>query len=986
MKLTQLTAVCMVACIVGLLVLLTISLLSLASIRANQQSVSELVELKRRADNFSVASDSLLLFGADTSLWQHYEHEGRSLQSTLQALAETVPGTGKAAHHVKIILAELDKIIAADAAGINTADTAKIQNHSHGLLNLDHRSQIILNNIANHGIAMDTALSQAITQQQTLHTRDVYRTSLLFAGSAVLFAIISMIAFVWIYRRVNQPTRALLQTIKRAGAGDASARVDVSGRDELAAIGQAFNGLLDYQQNAHQHLQEQQAQLEHQRKMLEESQRIARLGSWRRDLQTNITEWSAECYRIVGRSPDSFTPSAQTLFDLVHPDDVESFTVLRDIALTGKQPLDTQIRIILPDGTTRYVHLWAELKYDNNGKPRYFSGSLQDVTEFHALIAKLEQNEQALRASRDELGDALAMRQTLINSLPAHIALLDADGRIIDVNDQWRHYGEENAFTDPHSGIGQSYIEICKAASGDCREDALAVAQGLKDTLAHKLTTFTLEYPCHSPDTKRWFRVMVNQLTSSQAGEENYGAVVMHIDITERKLAELELSQLAFEDQLTGLWSRNGFVAQLFKSIKRNGWPAHGIVVLLDIEQLHDVNDAHGYAVGDQLLIYVAELLRTSTGDNGLVGRTSGDQFMLYIQTESEPELEQQRVALESVFAEPLRLEDQLIYTNAHFGYTLLATDIRDVEALIHEAELALFETRRAKSGRWRIYKTEFDTASRDRVRLSKELRQALVNQNQEFELHFQPKVNLINGELIACEALLRWHHPERGLQPPASFIPVAEQSQLIRPIGRWVINEACRYLRRWRDEGLPIVCVSVNVSLVQFIDESFTEIVAAALADHQVEPGSLILEITESVLDEASGIIKAEILKLHETGVRLSLDDFGTGYSSLRYLQQYPFDEIKIDQSFVKNLVGNNYNRSIVSAILDIAEAIGAETVAEGIEDLAVRNALLDLGCKAGQGYYFSMPLEAEDFRWLLDKRCPLPLTASYNSSMTSA
>ncbi|MEX2366473.1 MAG: hypothetical protein WD601_07675, partial [Pseudohongiellaceae bacterium] len=191
MKLTQLTATSMVACILGLLVLLAISLLSLASIRASQQSFSELVELKQRADNFSVASDSLLLFDTDTSLWQAYKQEGRSLQSTLQAMADTVPGTDKAAHHIKVILDQLDDILAVDAARLDNTNTTQIQNQSHGPLSLNHRSQIILNNIANHGIALDTALSEAIIYQRKQRTQEMYRTSLLFAGSALLFAIVS---------------------------------------------------------------------------------------------------------------------------------------------------------------------------------------------------------------------------------------------------------------------------------------------------------------------------------------------------------------------------------------------------------------------------------------------------------------------------------------------------------------------------------------------------------------------------------------------------------------------------------------------------------------------------------------------------------------------------------------------------------------------------------------------------------------------------
>ena len=237
--------------------------------------------------------------------------------------------------------------------------------------------------------------------------------------------------------------------------------------------------------------------------------------------------------------------------------------------------------------------------------------------------------------------------------------------------------------------------------------------------------------------------------------------------------------------------------------------------------------------------------------------------------------------------------------------------------------------------------------------------------------------MNLLDGSLISAEALIRWHHPQRGLQPPGLFIPIAEQSQLIGPIGDWALRDACRQLRSWREDGLEIVRVSVNVSVVQFAPGDFPAKVRSALEDFGVDPAALSLEITESVFERHSDALTAQLRELHDLGVQLSLDDFGTGYSSLLYLQRYPFDEIKIDRAFVSKLLEDEYSRNIVRSVIDMAAALGANVVAEGIESPAITAALLELGVQVGQGFYYSLPLASEDFRWLLEKRSPLPLTA---------
>jgi len=598
----------------------------------------------------------------------------------------------------------------------------------------------------------------------------------------------------------------------------------------------------------------------------------------------------------------------------------------------------------------------------------------RDVTERHALIERLRAREQELEASHERLTRVLETRQVLINSLPAYVALLDAEGRIVDVNEQWRAFGSDQAYPAPGAGVGRNYLQLCREAAAEGAAAAATAAEGLGRVLAGDAQVTTLEYACPAGETPRWFRMMANRLSPEGAGAAPaHGVVVMHVDVTERKLAEQELERIANEDPVSGALTRHGFIAAFQRAVAAADWQPDGMIVMLDIEGLHNINDAHGYDAGDAYLAQIAGRLRMQAGEGGLVGRAGGDQFMVYLPVGAERARAETRHPLATVFDQPFRVGELRIEAGARFGYTVLGDRRCEAETLVREAELALFETRHHVHRDWSRYNEDLDRAARERIVLARELRIAL--DEDQFELYFQPKVDLGTGGLIGCEALLRWTHPERGLQSPGWFIPLAEKSQLMAPIGDWALDEACRHLREWQEAGLPAGRVAVNVSVVQFRLGRFVERVREAIASHRIDPGELTLEITESVFERDSALLQDQLRQLHELGVRLSLDDFGTGYSSLLYLQRYPFDEIKVDQGFVQHILEDPYSRKIVTTVLGITGALGAEAVAEGIETPAVRDALLELGCQLGQGYYYSRPLPAAEFRALLAGGARLPV-----------
>lgn len=708
--------------------------------------------------------------------------------------------------------------------------------------------------------------------------------------------------------------------------------------------------------------------------LLLRSQRIARIGSWHLTMASGELYWSDETFRLVGASPGSFVPTVERFFSLVHTDDLPRLLKIREQALNEGYVHDVQFRITRADGELRHMHELAEVMVDEGGNVVALAGTIQDITERRAAEAELEAAEEMLRSSNERLVQALAVRRTLVNSLPANIALLDRNGVIIDVNEQWRRFAAENGYDDPDNGIGVDYLAVCDSAVGANVEEARSVAAGLRAVLAGSLEEFAHEYPCHRPGGPRWFRVMINPLAPDRAQGKHHGAVVMHIDITESVLAKQDLNRLAYEDRLTGVLSRAGFVQALSGRLEARGWEPEAALVMLNVRRQREINDVHGYAVGDAHLTGIAGRLRQLTGELGIVGRTGGNEFMVLLPGHTHADAAGARTLLVGAFEAPFYIEGATIESGASFGYTRFGQVPRGAESLVREVELALFESRHGElRENWGEYSVELDEQTRRRIQVTKDLRVALA-ENQ-FELHFQPQVELASGRLVSCEALIRWRHPEHGLQSPAMFIPIAERSQLIGPIGDWVINEACRCLREWMDAGLEVVSVAVNVSLVQFTLGDFTATVRSALAAHDVPPASLTLEITESVFERESGELLQQLHALHQLGVRLALDDFGTGYSSLLYLQKYPFDEIKVDQGFVADMLTDPYSHEIVRAVIGIAGGLGVEVVSEGIESEPVRDELVALGGRIGQGYYFSRPLGTDGFRSLLEKRSPLPL-----------
>jgi diguanylate cyclase (GGDEF)-like protein/PAS domain S-box-containing protein len=444
------------------------------------------------------------------------------------------------------------------------------------------------------------------------------------------------------------------------------------------------------------------------------------------------------------------------------------------------------------------------------------------------------------------------------------------------------------------------------------------------------------------------------------------GLVLTLRDVTERRRLERELTHRAFHDSLTGLANRVLFNERVQHAVARARWSGAVVGVLfMDLDDFKVVNDTLGHEIGDQLLTAVGQRLAGVLRSNDTAARLGGDEFAVLIEDARDPEdVEQVADRIVKALVEPLLLGGSLVNGSASIGVstTVDATDGRD---LMRQADLALYVAKGAGKGQWRRYQSALHTALVERLELRSALDQAIAD--GAFGLEYQPIVTLPEGKTIGFEALVRWHHPTRGVILPNQFIEVAEDSGLIVPMGNWVLETALAAAAEWSGLAGERPYLSINVSALQFRSTGFVDKIRQELASTGTPPEHLMLEITESLLLRDDEQVWSDLATLREHGVRVAIDDFGTGYSSLSYLRQVPVDVVKIDKSFIDTMASSEQQRALVGGIVRLADTLGLQVVAEGIERPTDRDLLVDLGCPFGQGFLFSGPLAGGDIAgWL--------------------
>jgi diguanylate cyclase (GGDEF)-like protein/PAS domain S-box-containing protein len=452
------------------------------------------------------------------------------------------------------------------------------------------------------------------------------------------------------------------------------------------------------------------------------------------------------------------------------------------------------------------------------------------------------------------------------------------------------------------------------------------------------------------------------------------GAVIVFRDVTVARALELEKAHSAEHDFLSGLPNRKLLKDRIDFGIALARRHMKKLAVLfLDLDGFKHVNDSLGHAVGDKLLQSVAARLTECVRGTDTVSRLGGDEFVVLL---SEVELAEDAAVsatrmLEAVAAAHT-IDENDIHVTTSIGVSIYPDDGVDAESLIRCADTAMYQAKENGRQSYQFYEPAMNARAVERQFIEQGLRRAL--EKQEFELHYQPKLDLSTGRITGAEALIRWTHPTRGMIPPVEFIPVAEASGLILPIGAWVLREACRQTRSWADSGLPAITIAVNVSAAEFQNRSFADDLFAILHETELDPRSLVVELTESVLVKRAEYAASVLGTLRARGVHVAIDDFGTGYSSLSYLQKFPVDSLKIDQAFVRQISMAGHNKHIVTAVLSMARNLKLRVVAEGVETLEELSFLRAHQCDEAQGYYFSRPVPPEEFAKLLKTGIRVP------------
>ena len=469
------------------------------------------------------------------------------------------------------------------------------------------------------------------------------------------------------------------------------------------------------------------------------------------------------------------------------------------------------------------------------------------------------------------------------------------------------------------------------------------------------------------------------KLTTISAVKNERGETTQYVaiatDITERKQAEQQIHNLAFYDALTGLPNRRCLIDRIGLALSvsaRN--KRHGALLFLDMDNFKTINDTLGHEYGDALLLEVAQRLRLCVRGGDIVARLGGDEFVVLCESlggdpdDTSQHASQLAEKIRAVLATPYRLKEHTLHSSPSIGVCVFHGNGESVDELIKRADMAMYQAKDSGRNRVRFFDTHMQQSVETRAALESDLREAIAE--RQLRLYYQIQVDQ-RQRPIGAEALVRWVHPIRGMVPPAQFIPVAEESQLILDIGHWVMDSACRQIAAWnRNEETRGLVLAINISAQQFKQPDFVEQVEAMIAKHRIDPARLKLELTESVaLDEMDFVVAKMLALRHVLGVGLSLDDFGTGYSSLSYLKRLPLHQIKIDQSFVRDITTDPSDAVMVKAIIDMAQNFGLDVIAEGVETEAQLDFLRENGCAAYQGYLFSKPVPLEAFEALLER-----------------
>src|SRR5271157_5688551 len=669
-------------------------------------------------------------------------------------------------------------------------------------------------------------------------------------------------------------------------------------------------------------------------------------GCYEVDLTGNFTFCNDSLCRIHKRSKDEMMGMNNRQF-MDKETAKKVFESFNRVYKTGEPLPGVNYQIIRKDGVTRYIESSISLLKDSSGKPIGFRGITRDITE-------RKQTEESLRQSEEKF-------RNILESIQEGYFEVDLNGNLTFYNDSMSRligYSKEEL-------PGMHYRQFTN------EETAKKVYQAFNEVYNTGEPSKGFDWQIIRKDGIEGFIEASVTLQKDSSGKPT-GFKGMIRDITERKRVEQQINYMATHDALTGLPNRLMFSQLLNHAIRSAQRHKRQLAVFfIDLDRFKTINDSLGHEAGDRLLKEIGKRFKRSLRAVDVVGRLGGDEFVIFI--EEVEEFRQVALVAHKLLSSAIKLmvlTGEECRITASIGISIYPRDGLDEQSLMKNADIAMYFAKEEGKNNYQFYSKDIQSQSNERLSLETNLRSAL--ERKEFFLHYQAKVDFKTGEITGVEALLRWDNPYLGLITPTQFIPVAEETGLIVPIGRWVMKTTCAQNVAWQRQGLPPIRISINLSLRQLMDDKLLEDIKAALDDSGMAANLLELEITESMVMHNPARLIAELTNIKKLGVRLAIDDFGTSYSSLAQIQHFPIDTLKVDRSFIRNLTQNSENQAITESIIAMGKTLSLTVVAEGVETQEQKDFLRDLICDEMQGFHFSRPIAPDQFGDLLRNHDP--------------
>ncbi len=689
------------------------------------------------------------------------------------------------------------------------------------------------------------------------------------------------------------------------------------------------------------HVYERERELQEIKVGLIQAQELAHTGHWELNLERGTLYWSDEVYRIFGLKPREFGATYEAFLSYVHPDDVDLVNRAYNESVKNRSDYQITHRVVRQDGEIRYVEEHCSHDFDPAGKVLRSIGTVHDITE-----QKLAQEQ-------------LQLAGKVLENTTNGVLITDAHQQIVYVNESLCRISGYR----PEEMKGQ-YPTL--------------LSSGWHDEAYYAKMWRSIE------ETGQWRGEIRDRRKNGEAYvaeisifvlKNEAGTVTNYIaisdDITEKKEREELIHSLAYYDSLTDLPNRVLFRQRFEKAIEQAARRQTGCALLFfDLDNFKNINDTLGHIVGDRLLKAVGERLKKVLKSEEQISRLGGDEFTVVVEECRDPvEIAHVAEQVSRALTLPFEIGGNELFIGASIGISVYPTDGTDCDTLIKAADTAMYHVKDRGKSSYQFFTEELNRMTTERMMIENELRQA--TQRNEMFLVYQPKIELATGRVYGMEALLRWNHPEMGFVPPSKFIPVAEETGQINQVGTWAALQALLDTRRLHLAGFDELVVSINVSGVQLGQENFVSVLLSALVHTEIDRTRVEIEITESSLMERVDEVKEKLESVNAQGVQLSIDDFGTGYSSLSYLKKLPVQTLKIDRSFIDEIVDDPDDRSITSSIISLAHNMGMEVVAEGTETAEQVEVLKTLGCENAQGYYYARPMPYDEFvAWVKARR----------------